>query len=69
MPLQQSAFCLNGKFPGNLQENRILPRFSDLEYSLEHSDGYPYSVNTATAGTTVSNEQLHDVTLRKSGLL
>ena len=31
-----------GKFPGNLQENRILPRFSDLEYSLEHSDGYPY---------------------------
>ena len=29
-------------FPGNLQENRILQRFSHLEYSLEHSDGYPY---------------------------
>jgi hypothetical protein len=91
--------------PGNLQENRILPRFSELEYSLEHSDGYPYclghpgsripsrevcsfsrrcppvlctslqgtvnharnppptpphtySDNTATAGATISNEQL-----------
>ena len=27
------------------------------------------SIDTATAGTTVSNEQLHDVTLRKPGLL
>ena len=100
MPSYQSTFCLNGKFPGNLQEKRILPLFSELEYSLEHSGGYPYysghpgsripsrevrflsrrcpsvlcrarsptpgsthtphpySVNTATAGTTVSNEQL-----------
>ena len=101
MPSYQSTFCLYGKFPGNLQEKRILPLFSELEYSLEHSDGYPYysghpgshipsrevriffrrcppvlcrarsptprpppthphtySVNTATAGTTVSNEQL-----------
>ena len=102
MPSYKSTFCLNGKFPGNLQEKRILPLFSELEYSLEHSGGYPYhsghpgsripsrevrifsrrcpsvlcrarsptpgsphhtpphtySVNTATAGTTVSNEQL-----------
>ena len=27
------------------------------------------SIDTAIAGTTVSNEQLHDVTLRKPGLL
>ena len=27
------------------------------------------AIDTATAGTTVSNEQLHDVTLRKPGLL
>ena len=102
----QSTFCLNGKFPGNLQEKRILPLFSELQYSLEYSGGYPYysghpgsripsrevrsfsrrcppvlcrawsttpgtphpplptlptpirSNNTATAGTTVSNEQL-----------
>ena len=42
MPSYQSTFCLNGKFPGNLQEKRILPLFSELEYSIEHSGGYPY---------------------------
>jgi len=42
MPSYQFTFCLNGKFPGNLQEKRILPLFSELEYSLEHSGGYPY---------------------------
>ena len=103
MPSYQSTFCLNEKFPGNLQEKRFLPLFflgvriqprtlwwisilfrtpwqphsesggthflqkmsvSALQGTVTHSRNPPhspphtYSDNTATAGATVSNEQL-----------